>query len=660
MMETKGHRSNSTARDAVDPLGASEGDSPDFAPVSASSPTLPTHSADAPDTEALQSQVLDRLYDIALDPGRLDGLLDHWEELIAPHRHDAGSFGPVNVGGENFLAHFKRLSDILDRTSAKIGDPRDAVLAEFRKSAAFVIDESMTITRVNDAARQGLHLTPGQPLTQVGIQDEDLHALVREVGHLFRLTKAANDPAPRSSQGDRLIRARGMMDDRLILIQPRLIQPDHGPPFVLAVTSELHWPDSADQVLRDSFGLTQAETEVLRALTASRNLRDVAQQRGRSVETIRAQIKSLQSKTESNGQSDLMRMALSVMEIAPLVVEPDQPPDPHSDAMPSPRRISRGGEFLRPRPFERFTAPDGRRVEYLQFGARSGQPVVYMCGTFGLCRWPVLAEQMAAERGLRIIVPIRPGYGGTCPLPKRADRLQGILADTAALLDHLNIPAATFLTTDEDLIFATNFQSYAPGRVSGIVACAGQLPLTRPEQYERMGRWHRFILAGARYTPRLVPFMVKTGAVMVRKIGKKEFLRQVYATSEPDRALTRAMEVFEALEIGSEIVFAPDLDATSAFAAEVVITQGTDWLTELRACEGQVDIVVLNGRHDPAVPPATVQDFHQDFPWIRFEYLEDAGQLLLFSHYDLVLDHVADLAIGNQGFSKGDLARAAK
>ena len=38
-------------------------------------------------------------------------------------------------------------------------------------------------------------------------------------------------------------------------------------------------------------------------------------------------------------------------------------------------------------------------------------------GDFGLVRWSAPAEAQARARGLRVIVPIRAGYGHSDPLP---------------------------------------------------------------------------------------------------------------------------------------------------------------------------------------------------------------------------------------------------
>ena len=59
-----------------------------------------------------------------------------------------------------------------------------------------------------------------------------------------------------------------------------------------------------------------------------------------------------------------------------------------------------------------------------------------------------------------------------------------------------------------DLRFACALSLVRPGLVTGILGCAAQLPLRHAAQYDRMDKWQRFILANARYAPKVLPFLV--------------------------------------------------------------------------------------------------------------------------------------------------------
>jgi pimeloyl-ACP methyl ester carboxylesterase len=86
--------------------------------------------------------------------------------------------------------------------------------------------------------------------------------------------------------------------------------------------------------------------------------------------------------------------------------------------------------------------PDGRVIEILTDGPADGLPLVLHEGTpIGLALFPPTV-QAAAVRGLRVVLPARPGYEGSTPRPGR--RVADVAADVADVLTALG--ADTFLT----------------------------------------------------------------------------------------------------------------------------------------------------------------------------------------------------------------------
>ena len=123
-----------------------------------------------------------------------------------------------------------------------------------------------------------------------------------------------------------------------------------------------------------------------------------------------------------------------------------------------------------------------------------------------------------------MIVPVRAGYGRSDPHAKGIDHLEGVTQDYAAVLDHLGVCGAPSpLPLGADLRFAMNLANLRPDLVAGIVGCACQLPLRSAAQYDRMDKWQRFILANARYAPKVLPFLVQAGFSLARRLGKEAF-----------------------------------------------------------------------------------------------------------------------------------------
>ena len=575
--------------------------------------------------EALQDEVIERLYEVAVDPSRYEALLDHWEKMIGPQRAAAnagtkpGAGAAPALGLGQFEGHFQRADQVLDRVIAALeARPAGSILGQVDRVAAFAVNRALVLTEVNAAAARLFGVTPGARVADIALGEGEGEQIGKQIARLFGSNAAETVT----------LRTRAARTDRLILLNLRLVRPERAPPMVVAVSSELSWPPGFTEMLRSAFALTAAEAEVMQALAEGEGLAEIAAARGRSIETVRAQLKAIMSKTETRSQSELVRLTLSTMELVRY----------SADAAAEVPAASHGFGGLAPRPFLTLRLRDGRRMDYLVLGDPAGRPVLFFPLDYGLVRWPASAEAEAARRGLRVIVPVRAGYGASTPIPRGVPHVVQIAEDIAALLDHLGIGRIPLVTLGGDSFIAMLFHAAYPGRISALICCAGVLPLTRPEQYERMDKWHRFILAGARYTPHLLPFMVKAGFALARRLGKRGFIHAVYGNSKADVATFEIDEVYEAMVCGSEVALSETHSAHDAFAREVIFHETTDWTDEVETLRRSgVPVHFLNGLQDPQVPPATLAEFRQDYPWIDFRVYPDAGQLLFFLKWRDVL-----------------------
>ncbi|MDQ2091564.1 LuxR C-terminal-related transcriptional regulator [Marimonas arenosa] len=580
----------------------------------------PANAQDDTKPNVLAQDVIDRLYEVAIDPGRYEDLLDQWETMISPYRRANGLDQPIAFTAIDFESHFRRASKVLDSLSASsVTDTSpEGFLKQFETAAAFTVKRDLTLGALNSPAAQVLRLNPGTSLSELPLEAEDLGAMTEQVRQLFASNQ---DPAL-------LFRARLRGRSRLVVFQLRLLRPEGEEPFIVAVTSELIWPTGFDAFLKSVFNLTDAEAQVLRALSECHSIKDIADQRGRSVDTVRAQIKSILGKTETRSQAELVRLTLATMDIATYT----------QDAAAKAPAESKGFETLLPRPYHTLMLPDGRRFDYLILGDPAGRPCFFGPQDYGLTRWPASAEAEAARRGIKVIVPVRAGFGQSTPLPRGTNLATTIIDDYRHLLDHLGVASCPFISLGGDFYFSAHFHDAYPERVTALIACSGILPLTRAEQYERMHKWHRFILAGARYTPHLLPFMVKAGFALARRLGKRKFIHAVYGGSPADVETFEMPEVFEAMVVGSEVCLSQDHSAHAAFAAEVTEQETTDWSGPIRRTAGRSPVFFLNGTQDPQTPPATLAELGNDYPWIDFSTYTDAGQLLFFRKWRDVLD----------------------
>src|SRR5690606_18672169 len=136
--------------------------------------------------------------------------------------------------------------------------------------------------------------------------------------------------------------------------------------------SEVSWPPGFTAYMQQAFGLSTAEADLLRHLTEGYSLRDIAELRARSLETVRVQVKSVLSKTGAHSQLELVRIALSTVEALHL-----------SGFEGDTEAVTLADVESRHLPLA-----DGRNLEYLLFGDPEGSPVLFFPLDLGFVRWP--------------------------------------------------------------------------------------------------------------------------------------------------------------------------------------------------------------------------------------------------------------------------------
>ena len=127
---------------------------------------------------------------------------------------------------------------------------------------------------------------------------------------------------------------------------------------------------------------------------------------------------------------------------------------------------------------ETFTVylADGRRLEVLAAGPAGGLPLVLHNGTpVGPVAYTPMADA-AAERGLRLVICARPGYGDSTPRPGR--RVADVTDDVAAVLDELGAPRFVTVGWSGGGPHALACAARLPGRCLAAATMAGVAPFT--------------------------------------------------------------------------------------------------------------------------------------------------------------------------------------
>ncbi|WP_250007377.1 alpha/beta fold hydrolase [Actinoplanes sp. M2I2] len=283
---------------------------------------------------------------------------------------------------------------------------------------------------------------------------------------------------------------------------------------------------------------------------------------------------------------------------------------------------------------ERIVLPDGRTLEYLVEGPPGGLPLVLHHGTpSGAVRYAPVFES-ALRHGLRIVLPSRPGYGGSTPHPGR--RVADVAADTAALLDGLE--AAHFVTIgwSGGGPHALACAALLPGRCVGASTIAGVAP------YEAKGLdW-----PAGMGEENIAEFQAAAEGVQA--------LDTMLTSMAGDLARVTADDVVEAFgDLLSEVDkraltggFAEYLAESTRYAVSAGIAGWREDDLAFLAAWGfalsdiRVPVAVWQGDEDRMVPPTHGQWLAAHVPGVEVHLLPDEGHLSLLAGIDRVVDNL--------------------
>ncbi len=570
--------------------------------------------------------IVDHLYEIALDPETLTPFIDAWNAAGLDASTARLTMQTIDDFDNAYVAHLKRAEAFLARGATEGAGPDfDEMLSPFKDLAAFIVDTEMQVVAYNSGAAQAFGITGDSDLAGLGLDDDMFDALLTSLTGVFggaRADRLLRLQAP-GSQGQALFQIHGVADGETA-----------APRHALIVTTQYHWQPALGDTLEEVFNLTPAEQTVVRALVEGRDAKSISAVRGTSEGTVRGQIKSILSKMNARSQSEVIRLVLSLRDVSRDARATGQASASATD--------SRGANWLDAeiwKPFRSLTMPDGRKMNYLDMGPATGAPILYTHMGYGMARWHGPMVKLAFQHGLRVIVPIRAGYGHSDNLNPKADVLAATRDDTQVLLTHLGIARLPYVTQGNDLIFGADYARHNPDQVSELIGICARPWLSGDQHYAAMGKWHRFFMSTAQHAPHLLKFTTKAAVAMAKRIGPVAFFRQVNQGSKADMAMLEDPELLPVLKANGELVVGKDTDLSQIYAMEMLVTE-RDWSEILIAARGTRTWCV-NGGEDPATDIATIAAYREEYPWIDIEVIPNGGQMLIYQHYQSILPRLA-------------------
>ncbi|MEC9310924.1 MAG: alpha/beta fold hydrolase, partial [Pseudomonadota bacterium] len=519
---------------------------------------LPTGEGDA------QTALIQAIYEVAIDPNVYDRMVDLWgHHLLETLGEDLQR--PQDLSPE-VAQHLLRAFEILNRLgrqpqpTASSSSPRQSGRAELRLS------HCGEILGASPLAVETLGAEPGQSVFDLALSPESAIRLRQE------LRTRPVDPASSIyvffAKGDKhpypMVRETPEGDADLRDI----------------VLTGLHhsWTEAHDQVLHRMFGLTVAETRVARELLTGATLPEIATLTGRSVDTLRTQLKSIRRKTYTSNQQQLVR----IMTGLEALITPDS-------TVPE----GEGGTN------HHFLLPDGRKMTYRCIGPDRGLPCLFIHNMLNGPNFTPAQVQDVHRLGLRLICPIRPGFGTsdmdavTKARPEEApDRF---CADMTALLKHIGHARIVAVGHMSGALYAFRLAQRHPELVSGVFNISGAVPITDLSQIRAMHYRQQVMALTARFTPRMLPTLLRAGISQIDSGGIEAFLNALYRRGTPDRAIAERPEYRDILFTGFRQIIQQGHWSFAIDSHHVV----RDWS---RYCTGLPQpVILIHGAADPVV-----------------------------------------------------------
>lgn len=492
---------------------------------------------------------------------------DMFGDLIA--QTDAAMRDASGADLSHLAPEFEDASDAMMRSGA---------FGKVASETEFLFDRKARVTTCSASAVLVFGLEPGK-------------SLVKQVGESGRAAL------------DDLLRGRRSQASFTLFTYPRLrpvpvLAQSLSDGRFRAIAITLRWNGAIVPLLKSGYELTDAEIEVVESLFRGHQPKEIANQRGRSLETVRTQVRQICRKTDTHGHVDIVHLVYGLIATTQFI---------HTN-----QTAAEHGNFM-------LTLPSGRRVDIECTGPQTGKPLLFLHGCLAGRRLPDAALERFRDR--RIIAPGRPGHGQTAAMDTLD--IDAVVQDLFHILDHFNQPAIDVLTYDLGAPFGLRMAMSQPQRVRSLTCLAPVPPLIRLMDIWSLPVETRVFSVLSKINPSAAHFLALVGGQRILRQGPKEFGQIVFANSSFDRDMLGRDEAAQRLfwhghawhvECGPH-----------GFLSDAKLSS-TPWHQELSRLEPPVTFVV--GKNDRNCPKGGLnrlaQRVHADV-----REIPDAGHSLL-------------------------------
>ncbi len=554
------------------------------------------------------ADLLDAAYATPEEPGRFDDLVAIAQRFLArlPGEEAPAPGEDVRVALDaKFGAHAERLARAVEREEAMSALARAETF-----HARFTINRMDLSVRGNAAAERLTGRAFPCPLDDLPFDGAALGVLKRNA--LGETTDAM--------RRDQIILAtveEPQARSCLALIQR---PPDDHAALSVAV-SYINWSRELVTRLGEAFGLSESETDVLEGYLNSLSAKEIAEQRGRSPETIKVQSKAILRKAGCARMPDVLQLSASIAYL--LRLHAPATDNETRELWSAPRRD-----------MQLLPLNAGRETAFYVFG--EGERTVMF--VHGLIQGPFFTQRFlaaAARASIRLVCPSRPGFGFTSAARSRAVYESIVVQDALAVADHLGLDRLVVASTKVGASHACRIATALGERAAGLVMIAAGVPVFNDRNLAHMDAQTRLASVAARYAPSMMGLMTRLGIAAYRRRGVDAFLRNYLAASPRDLKLMDDPEIRAILKHGVYHVVQQGPDAWVRDS----VSSMSGWEADHKAV--RVPQLWLHGDDDRVMRADAVSAYLVGIPDCTLDVIPDAGMQLIHEHPELVIDRLA-------------------
>lgn len=564
-------------------------------------------------------KLVEHLYQVAIDPFSFDNLLTEWEKTLERALQD----GAEASGFEALEGHASRASQILEKLDTSSNGSTVSRLSdviELDPNPAILLARDGTVVGANDVARTYLGVRTGLRLadcSEIEFQSPvDWRALIEKL--------QADASGSQGVLGLIAVSSTASRQSVLLAISRAQCPSDRDVAGLLTALAPV-WSKQTRHAVKEFFGLTMSELEIVFQLMGGSDAAKIAGTRETSLHTVRSQIKSILSKTGFSSQLDLIRHMGFLQRFEPI-----------SHRSSRSGALSAGGDGAASSRAV-LQLQNGRKLEYVLAGPRDGTPVLFLHGMIDSNRFPQSFLERLRRRSVLLIAPSRPSYGGSDPFTSDKTVLSDFASYACELLDDLGISHLPVVGHMAGTLYGVSLAARHPDRVSSLLSVAGAVPMVHRWQFDGMSKGHRIAGLTARHAPMLVPILARGGIQLIRRGEQAKMMRLLYRDAAKDLEIAEMPEISELIFDRFDFV---TQQGHQAFHTDLVQVS-SDWshLMEQVRCP----LSIVHGVHDQVVLIDGVRQFAARYSRYDLNVSEKSGQLILSNEPDLVLDRLEQL-----------------